>query len=66
MITLTFYMKSGARIKLRGIQDWKVEATGNVVTTLSIKRHPLAIWLGFPRLIINSIDLSQIDAIVAS
>ena len=70
MKTLTIYMKSGNRIKLRHITNWKIESKGNLVCSLFITRQEHS-WLSAllgrtERLILTSIDLSQIEAITES
>lgn len=63
MTTLTIYMKSGNKIKLRHIGNWEAEIQGNTVTSLSISRTPWLDWLRKEKLVVGSIDLSQIEAI---
>jgi hypothetical protein len=63
MTTLTIYMKSGNRIRLRFIKDWKVRCGTGGLAELTIVRHPLFEWLPHPKLILSSIDLTQIEAI---
>lgn len=63
MTTLTIYMKSGNRIRLRFIKDWKVRRGTGGLTELTIVRHPFFEWLPHPKLIVSTIDLSQIEAI---
>jgi len=57
---LNIYMKSGNVIRLKGIADWKLGHMGNEITQLSIERENLPTG---ERLILASMDLSQIEAI---
>lgn len=66
MKTLTIYMRSGNVIKVRGLKDWTIEAQGNTVTKVSLKRSKLAGFLGIPILVLSAVDLSQIEAVVSS
>lgn len=61
MSTLTLYMKSGNKIKLKGISDWKVTSTNGRIATLNVtykKNVPTR-----EQLIFNSLDLTQVEAI---
>lgn len=61
---LNIYMKSGNVIPVHGVKEWKVNTIGNSVTTLSIKYTWFAIRVySRERLLVGSIDLSQIEAI---
>lgn len=60
---LSLYMKSGNVIQVSGIKDWKIEYRGNEVTSISIK---YGWWKIGPRLVLGSLDLSQIEAMVKS
>lgn len=66
MTTITLFMKSGNRIKLHGIKEVEVKTEGNLVTQLRIERHKLARILRLERVMVTSIDLSQIEAITVS
>lgn len=66
MTTLTIYMKSGNKIKLRHVSNWEAKVTGNTITSLSITRTPWLDWLPKEKLVVGSIDLSQIEAITRS
>ena len=63
MTTLTIYMKSGNTIRLPFIKGWTIRTSGNTVTHLEIKRLGLFDWLPIKKLLVTSIDLSQIEAI---
>lgn len=63
MATLTIYLKSGNSIRLPFIKDWTIRTKNGTVTYLQIERHSLFEWLPTKKLIIASIDLSQIEAI---
>jgi hypothetical protein len=59
---LTFFMKSGNSFSINGVTDYKYEKTYEGTTTLSItqvERSPLC------NLILPSIDLKQIEAVIA-
>ena len=58
MSTLKIYMKSGNVITLKRITEWKVKSERTVVS-LEITRKKY----GQERLIMNSLDLSQVEAI---
>ena len=64
---ICIYMKSGNAIELRGVKDVKVSAQGNEIVSLTIKRTWLATHiLNMPRLVMPSINLSQIEAITVA
>ncbi len=65
MNTLTIYLKSGNTIRLSFIKEWTIRTSGNTVTHLEIKIKRLGIfdWLPTKKLLVASIDLSQIEAI---
>lgn len=61
---LNLYMKSGNIIVVRGVKEWKVRAEGNLIVLLHIERTWLANHLWKPtKLVMSSLDLSQIEAI---
>lgn len=66
MTTLTIYMRSGNRIKLRYVKDWNATVNGNSVTRLAITRNSLAEFLSHEKLLVQSIDLTQIEAITTT
>lgn len=66
MSTLTIYMKSGNKIKLRLVKYWKISGDDDVVKSLTIERHWFAKYLPFERLIMTSSILSQIEAVTES
>lgn len=63
MTTLTLYMKSGNKIRLRHVSEWEAKVKGNSITSLSITRTKWLDWLPKEKLVVGSIDLSQIEAI---
>jgi hypothetical protein len=63
MNTLTIYLKSGNTIRLSFIKEWTIRTSGNTVTHLEIKRLGIFDWLPTKKLLVASIDLSQIEAI---
>lgn len=63
MTTLTFWMKSGHRFSIPFVKNWKVEATGGRITSLSITRCKFTDFLPCRKLIVASIDLDSIEAI---
>lgn len=61
---LNIYMKSGNVIPVHGVKEWKANTRGNSVITLSIAYTRFAMRVySRERLIVRSIDLSQIEAI---
>lgn len=62
MTTMVIYMRSGNKIKLRGVKEWSVTNAGNKVNRLHIVRTS---WAGLftQRLVVSTIDLSQIEAV---
>ena len=56
-------MKSGNVIHLPLVKTWKVETRGDEVISLKIERYKFARFFNFQRLIVSSINLSQIEAI---
>jgi hypothetical protein len=66
MTTLTIYLRSGNQLRLPHIQDWKIRTTGGKITYLSITKGWLANLLPHPKLVVESIDLSQIEAITST
>lgn len=63
---VTIYMKSGNKIRVRLVKDWKVDYRGNEITGLTVQRKWLARWIGVERLIVPTVDLSQIEAITTT
>lgn len=60
---VTIYMKSGNKINVNFVKDLKINYQSNLITRLSIERSKLGMFLGFKRLMVESVDLSQIEAI---
>lgn len=60
---LTIYMKSGNRIRLTGVKSYTAKNMGNEIVSLRIAYHR---WKISPRLLIQSIDLSQIEAMTCT
>ena len=57
---LTFYMKSGNRIRVRGVKEYTINNAGNEIIGLSLKYY----WFRFgKRLLVKTMDLSQIEAV---
>ncbi len=56
-------MKSGNKIVVPYISDWKVNSKGNQVVGLSITYSRLANILPSQKLLVSTIDLSQIEAV---
>lgn len=56
---LKIYMKSGNVITQSGVSDYQIAYEGNEIKRLSIDLY----WWGRRRLIMSSLDLSQIEAI---
>lgn len=61
---LTIYMKSGNAITVRGIKHWEIKFSNNLVNRLFIERYSFPFMAPKAKLIMGSIDLSQIEAIV--
>lgn len=64
--TVTIYMKSGNKIKLYFIENLKINDKGNSITYLHVEKMWFFKYVRFNHLMIESIDLSQIEAIVHS
>jgi hypothetical protein len=66
-MTLTLYMKSGNKIVLKGIKDYKYGYKGNEIISLTIERQKWAQiaskFFGTEVLPVGSTDLSQIEAL---
>ena len=60
---VTIYMKSGNKINVNFVKDLKINYQSNLITRLQIERSKLGMFLGFKRLMVESVDLSQIEAI---
>jgi len=60
MMKINIYMKSGNKINLRGVKKWEFESKGEHVTKLYIQRHW---WAWGEKLIVTTINLSQIEAV---
>ena len=58
--TLMIQMKSGNKLVLQDIKDWKIKTMGNRIVSLEININET---IKKEYLIISSIDLSQIEAI---
>lgn len=58
--TLTLYMRSGNKIVLPGIVDWKIEGQQGKIEFIKIE---YVRQLGDECLIMSSLDLNQIEAI---
>lgn len=57
-LTLAFYMKSGNVVRARNITDWKIQYNEEVITKVTLT------WTEHPGLIVETLCLSQIEAIV--
>lgn len=62
-MNLTIYMKSGNAIKLTQVKDYTIKNTGNEISSLLIEQD-LSWWLFPRRLLVKTVDLSQIEAVV--
>lgn len=62
-MTLEIYMKSGNKIKCNA-EKWDASYKGNEITHFSITRKPKAFFRPKKQLIVETMDLSQIEAIV--
>ena len=56
-------MKSGNNFRIRFVKNWEIEVRGNEVVSLMVERVKFFDWIGHPKLIVKSINLSQIEAI---
>lgn len=66
-MVLNIYMKSGNRLRLRGVKEWKFNTRGNEVVGITIERSRFATWFGTgERLIVSTIDMSQIEAVTVA
>lgn len=66
-VILNIYMKSGNRLRLRGVKNWKFDTRGNEVVGITIERSRFAKWFGAgERLIVSTIDMSQIEAVTVA
>jgi hypothetical protein len=61
---LKIYMKSGNVIALSGIEEYKIENTGNEITSLEItQKHKIFGVFPSTRLLVKTIALDQIEAV---
>lgn len=58
---LQFLMKSGNSFTIDGVEDWGMRHEGNRIVSLRLKQSLAA---EYARVIVESIDLTQIEAIV--
>lgn len=63
---LRIYMKSGNVIVLPGIKNYKIKNVGNAITYLQMDQTFFSRCFSRVRLLIQTIDLSQIEAITVS
>lgn len=63
---LTIYMKSGNVIKLDKVEDWNFKYSGDEITSLSIKQSSKFWFKPKNKLLVESINLSQIECITRS
>lgn len=61
---LIFYMKSGNKIVADKVTDWGFKYKGNEITELTLSQKEGSIFGCKNKLIVGSIDLSQIEAII--
>jgi hypothetical protein len=66
MTVLTIYMKSGNKIRLPFIKNWKIRTFEGSISYLEIERSWLAYIFPVERLIVSSTDISQIESITTS
>lgn len=59
---LSIFMKSGNVIRIRGVRSYKFNIDGNSISSLELEQHGRI--FGGPRLLLGTIDLSQIEAVV--
>jgi len=59
---IEIFMKSGNILKCTGVKDWSLKYNNEQITSLTIEYKKLR--LPCKKLIIQSIDLKQIEAIV--
>lgn len=60
--TLTFYLKSGSRLQIDRVTDWRFKNKGNEVTEVAVTQSKRA----KVKLMVNTLDLSQISAVTRS
>ena len=58
--TLRFYLKSGNSFVIDGVTHWSIENVGDAITAVRIAQAKDA----KAKLLVRSIDLSQIEAVV--
>jgi hypothetical protein len=66
MTVLNIYMKSGNKIRVPFIKDWEIRREGNSIVYLEIQRSWLSNIFPGERVIVSSINLSQIECITHS
>lgn len=62
-MNLTIYMKSGNAIKITRVKAYTFKNTGNGIFEIVLEQD-LSWWLFPRRLLVKTIDLSQIEAVV--
>ena len=60
---VTIYMKSGNKIKLRFVKSLDYKYSGNRIDEMTLVQSRFAKFIGLTFLDVQSIDLSQIEAI---
>ena len=63
MATLDIYMKSGNIISVTNVKDWQFKSTGDVVTYFRIEQGK-SLFSKARGLLVNTLDISNIEAIV--
>lgn len=63
---LTIYMKSGNKIRLRGVKAFLIDARGNEVVRITLRMYPFESWFFGERLILSTLDLRQVEAVTKS
>lgn len=59
---LSIFMKSGNVIRIRGVSNYEFKMNGNSISELELEQYGKI--FGGPRLLVGTIDLSQIEAVV--
>lgn len=64
---LRIYLKSGNVLRLSGILEYKIENSGNEITSIQLKQERRFLrWIQRETLLVQTIDMRQIEAITVS
>lgn len=63
-MNLIFYMKSGNKIVADKVTNWNIKCKGNEIVSLTLEQNEGPLFGCRNKLIVGSIDLSQIEMIV--